>query len=303
MSTETRTWSFPTREPVTLELTWHVGEVEIATSHDGVARVRIDHDDEAQATVEMRPGGTLAVVGPRDAGRRTTLFGLVKFSVPADCSLELPAGSSIRYDIGSADLTMSADVETITGRSGSGDVEIERCVRITATSGSGDLEVGEIDVDGRFGGGSGDLRIKVCRGRLGINRGSGDVEIGEVFGPLTFVSGSGEITVDTSHGSVQASTGSGDIYLETCEPPLNLSTGSGDITLPYLGGTGEVRFQTSSGEVDIHVLPGPKVWTDVGSRSGDIDILLEPRGLAAEGEPFLSIVGSTGSGDIIVGDA
>jgi hypothetical protein len=68
--------------------------------------------------------------------------------------------------------------------------------------------------------------------------------------------------------------------------------------------SGEVSLQSASGDIQVGVRRGTKVWLDARSRSGDatseLDVGDEP---PAEGAPVLELRASSMSGDIHVGRA
>ena len=166
--------------------------------------------------------------------------------------------------VGSADISVSADVGRSRIVSGSGDISVSRARDLVAVSGSGDVSVAELS-----------------RSEARLSSGSRDISVGEAACPVMAKSGSGEVTLKrmrTHH--VQA------------------SSGSGDITVAATSGSADLR--TASGSLTVGVAEGLPAWLDLDSASGEVRIALESTHQPPPGEAYVSVGATTASGDIAV---
>jgi hypothetical protein len=146
-------------------------------------------------------------------------------------SVLTPPGADVRVATASADTTLRGRLGTV-----------------EVTSASGDLAVEECD-------------------RLELRTASGDGRIGTVTGPATAASASGDLRVITAAAGLKARTASGDIAVDEAAGDVSLSTASGDLTVARMA-EGSVQAKTMSGDVEVGVVPGLRIWLDLSSVSG-----------------------------------
>lgn len=162
-------------------------------------------------------------------------------------------------------------------------------VRITAPRGSdiraklasadigGRGEFGDVEIDSA----SGDVAFDEIAGQAGINTASGDVELRRV-------------------SSAKVNSASGDVRIDE-SGPVDANTASGDIRLRSVA-SGEVRLHSASGDLDVGIAKGSRLWVDAQSLSGDtsseFDLEAAPSG-EDEG-PLVELRAQTMSGDISV---
>jgi DUF4097 and DUF4098 domain-containing protein YvlB len=162
-------------------------------------------------------------------------------------------------------------------------------VRIKAPEGANvraDLASADISGRGRFGElevavASGDVAFDEIEGQAKVNTASGDVELRRV-GSAKVNSASGDVRIDES-GPVEANTASGDIRLRSIS-------------------SGEVKLHSASGDLEIGIAKGSRLWVDAQSLSGDTSSELELEA-APSGEdegPLVELRAQTMSGDISV---
>jgi hypothetical protein len=173
-----------------------------------------------------------------------------------------PADSAVRLATASADITLRGRL---------GDAEL--------TSASGDIAVAE------------------CAA-LELRTASGDARIGSVTGRTRHGSASGDLWIGVAGGGVTSRTASGDVDLDECAGDVSVTTASGDLVVGRAAG-GAVQAKTMSGDIEIGVVPGLRVWLDLSSVSGRMDSQLpDDDGEAGEGPAQLSLTLRSVSGDL-----
>jgi DUF4097 and DUF4098 domain-containing protein YvlB len=167
--------------------------------------------------------------------------------------------------------------------------EGEYRVRIKAPEGTSvraELASADISGRGRFrevevDAASGDVAFDDVADQVKVNTASGDVELRRV-GSAKVNSASGDIRIDES-SSVDANTASGDIVL-------------GSVS------SGEVELHSASGDLEIGIAKGSRLWVDAQSLSGDTSSELELEAAPSGGDdgPLVELRAQTMSGDISV---
>jgi hypothetical protein len=177
-------------------------------------------------------------------------------------SVLCPTGADVRSATASADTTLRGRLGTVEITSASGDLAVDTCVRLELRTASGDG------------------RVATVTGRATAASASGDLWVGAVMAGLAARSASGDITVEEAAGDI------------------SLATASGDLSIGRVGG-GSVEAKTMSGDVEVGVTPGLRVWLDLSSVSGRMDSQLpDDDGAAGEGPAQLSLSLRSVSGDL-----
>jgi len=164
--------------------------------------------------------------------------------------------------------------------------------RILVTTGHGarlDVNVASADVTatGRLGNvsvdtASGDVRLEAVDGRLEVNAASGDVRVEFAGGDIRVNAASGDVTVDQNEHDAKIRTASGDIVLRSAVQ-------------------GKVDITSASGDVEVGVRRGSKVYIDASSMSGDMSSELDVSDTPPESDgPTLDFRARTMSGDVTV---
>ena len=163
-------------------------------------------------------------------------------------------------------------------------------ILVTAPQGSRlDVNVASADVEanGRLGdvsvdSASGDVRLAAVDGRLEVNTASGDVRVEFVGGDLRINSASGDVVVDQHEHDAKIRTASGDVVLRSALQ-------------------GKIDVTSASGDVEVAVRPGTKIYIDASSMSGDMSSELDVSDTPSEsGGPSLDFRARTMSGDVLV---
>jgi hypothetical protein len=266
--------TFDISAPVEVEVRLTSGEVEIDTT-SGVTQIEVEliaHDEESQQLVDEaridlhdgagRPRLTVDVPQRRSGGFN---FGFLFGRQGITCRVKAPEGSGLQVR------TKSADV-TARGRLGG----------LNVSSASGDVVADHVD------------------GGVSVKSASGDVSVHEVDGGLNIQTASGDVDVDTARGPVSIATASGDVSIGEAYDNVSANTVSGD---QHHGAVmrGTVSAHSVSGDVQIAVRRGSKVFLDCSTVSGDTSSELGVSSEAPAGDgPMLEIRAKTVSGDIVI---
>jgi DUF4097 and DUF4098 domain-containing protein YvlB len=249
------------------------------STHEGVRRVVLDNLGPGSVSIE--PGVQPNLVECSiNAGQEEFLTAVqvrqerdaLRISFPpktfrntnAHLRLGVPPDLEYVIKVGSADVSVSADIGRSRIVTGAGDINVGRARDLVAVSGSGDVTVGELDgTEAR------------------LSSGSGDISVGEAACPIVAKSGSGEVTVKRIRNH-----------------HVQISSGSGDITVAATSGSADLR--TASGSLTVGVADGMPAWVDLDSASGEVRIALESTHQPPPGEEYVSVRATTASGDIAV---
>lgn len=178
-------------------------------------------------------------------------------------------------------------------------------VAISAPPGA-EVEVkgGSTDVQarGRYGSvevqtGSGDLEVDAAA-TLSVKCGSGDVNAREIDGSVTAVTGSGDIEIGRLGGGGSFRSGSGDVQIGESDGDVSIVTASGDQSIGSVG-SGRLKLRAASGDVQVGIRRGSRVFVDARSASGDMDSELDLAGDAPPGDgPMVDLDAATASGAV-----
>ena len=263
--------TFQTPGPLALRIEIPSGEIEISAGPGSETVVAVDALDEESARMlddvrvelrDVRAGGHELIVEAK--GRKgwgsILSFGRTGFRVQIGC----PEGARVIAR------TRSADVR---GRGRLGPVDVETA--------SGDVGFADVGGDAVVKSASGDIELGSVDGRATAHTASGDVEVGSARGPIGVHSVSGDVVVRDARSDVTANSVSGDQRLEAVLE-------------------GVVKAQSVSGDVEIGVRRGSRVYLDCNTLSGETSSELELTGDAGDEGPLVELRAKTVSGDISI---
>jgi hypothetical protein len=265
--------SFPVTGPVELEVRLTSGEVEVEAI-EGLGSVDVEltaHDEESQqlvdaARVELRErSGRPQVIVDVPQKRGGFSLGALLGRSGITCNIRTPEGSGLDARTKSADVSVRGTLQGVNVATASGDVRME-------------------DVDGG----------------LNVKTASGDVRARRVASGVNVQTASGDIEVDVARGPINMQTASGDLTIGEAWDNVNASTVSGDQEHGAVY-KGTIAAHSVSGDVQVGVRRGSKVYLDCNTVSGDtrseLDMLADPP--SGDG-PLVELRAKTVSGDITI---
>lgn len=257
--------TFPTPEPITLDIEVAAGDVHVRTGDGDEAIVDVRPRDAA------RPGDVTAAEQTRVELRHHRL--IVKTPMPwlmlgrrasVDIDVTLPTGSRLNAAVASA--TFHADGHYADCR---------------LSSASGDMTVESLHGDLRADSASGQLSVRRAVGTMSVSTASGGVVIDDLHGELTFQTASGRLSVDRLHGTVKSQSASGGVTVGTAVE-------------------GAVNVQTASGELTVGIPEGTAAQVNLRTRSGAVTNTLQSAEGPVDGDRTLTVQARTASGDITI---
>ncbi|MGZ6544636.1 MAG: DUF4097 family beta strand repeat-containing protein [Actinomycetota bacterium] len=238
--------TFHTPGELHLELRIPAGSIEIRATETTETRLEItgDHDPDAfRIAFEERTSGGHLLTV--EQRQRGRVFGWRGSELRVDVTV--PSGTYVSCDTGSADLEVVGRVGSLTFRSGSGDCGFD-------------------DVDG-------DVTVKTA---------SGDLRGAAAGRKLTLQSASGDVDVRTVGGGVVGRTASGDLRFGSVDGAVEATTVSGEVAIGTLA-AGVTSIKTVSGDVEVGMGQGIRVFLDLSSMSGETSCDLD-MGAGASGD-------------------
>lgn len=164
---------------------------------------------------------------------------------------------------------------TITGETGSGDVEIDGLAQVNFQTHSGDATIRNVSGAVNVGASSGTVTISDIGGTVAVSAQSGDVNVSNVTQSVSAKASSGDVQATGIGGPVQVQADSGDIAVRlTAAQNVTAHTGSGGLDVTVPNGPYQVRTDTGSGDVssDVPNDGGAQHLLDLQSGSGDISV-------------------------------
>lgn len=161
----------------------------------------------------------------------------------------------------------------------------------------------DVDARGRLGtvyvkSASGDLALQVVEGSLGASTASGDVTVAEVLGAAKVKTASGDVEVKRAGGDLDAALVSGDLTVGEALGAVVVSTVSGDVRVGEAGG-GSIELKSVSGDIEIGMRPGLRLWIDANSLSGSMmSELAITDTKPADDAPLVELRAKSVSGDV-----
>lgn len=105
-----------------------------------------------------------------------------------------------------------------------------------------------------------------------INSASGDISVTGFTGQAKLNTASGDLKLINLSGDIQANTASGDVHVEGVSGAIKANTASGDVNavINSLEAAGDMRFNSSSGNVTVTVPGELDATVDISTSSGSL---------------------------------
>jgi hypothetical protein len=278
--------TFDTPEPisVSIDLGYHVGDIQIAASDrvDTAVEVRPSdplkksHSALAEQTLVEYASGTLLVRAPKGWRQWTPWGG----SESIDVRIQLPTGSQVFGTAGVAPLRCTGRLGQCRFRTGVGDIQIEEAGPLELKAGAGeiivDVATGRADVRT-----AGTIRIGRVDGSAAIKNSNGDTWIGEVTGEARLTAANGAISVDLAQTDVAAKSANGAVRL-------------GEVA------HGVVVAQSAFGAVEIGIRDGVAAWLDLETKFGTVQNDLDASEHPESEEDVVEVHAHTSMGNITI---
>lgn len=261
--------TFETPGAVSLDVRMPSGDIEIDPTLEGRVQVElIAHDEESQALVDaarvdLRPSGdgyeiVIDVPSKSRGFGLSLLFGRQGIS----CLVRCPRGADLKVRTKSADLTSRGTLGT---------------VRVSTASGA--------------------VQLRDLDGSLDVKSASGDVSTERVAGYADIQTASGDVRLERVGGRLSVNAVSGDVWVAEPLDEASVTTVSGDQQFDAVFG-GSINSRSVSGDVQIAVRQGARVYLDCNTISGDTSSDLEMTGEPVGDGLLIDIRAKTVSGDI-----
>jgi Putative adhesin len=265
--------TYETPGPLRLSLEIPAGEIEIETNSEDQTHVEFEaltesaRDLLSEARIELRESASGPVVVAAVPAGRWGFFATFGRDPAFRLRVSCPRGSDLEVQTKSASVRARGDYGEAVVNTASGDVSL--------------------DVVG------GSARVKTA---------SGDVHLQEVRGTADVKTASGDLALMRSAGPVTAQLVSGDIWIRDAASSVALNTVSGDQRVDAAV-EGALELRSVSGDIQVGVRAGARVFVDCNTLSGETTSELELADSPADAlpdAPLVEVRAKTVSGDIQV---
>ena len=113
----------------------------------------------------------------------------------------VPRGTDVNVETASAEVRLSGNLGTVRVRTASGDVDVDRSLRLDVTTASGEVTCNAVEGDATITTISGDCSVTTVGGRLDASLTSGDLRVERCAGDLAVGSTSGSARIGHCDGS------------------------------------------------------------------------------------------------------
>ncbi|HKI24063.1 MAG TPA: DUF4097 family beta strand repeat-containing protein [Gaiellaceae bacterium] len=140
------------------------------------------------------------------------------------------------------------------------------------------------------------------RGRyseIDIKVASGDVEFEDVSGEAGVNAASGDVNLDRV-GTAKVNSASGDVKIDEATEGADVNTASGDVAIGRVV-SGDVRLNSASGDIDVGIAKGSRLWVDAQTLSGETSSELDLESgstIETDEGPLVELKARSMSGDI-----
>lgn len=159
---------------------------------------------------------------------------------------------------------------------------------LDCTTASADLEAAGRLGDTSVKTASGDILLPHVGGSANVHTASGDVRMEIVDDAAQVKTVSGDVRVGVARSELSVSLVSGDLEVDEAHTDLATNTVSGDQQVRSIR-DGQINLQSVSGDIQVGVAPGTRVFIDASATSGDVSSALD----VTDAPPVSSPVGGS----------
>ena len=174
-----------------LDLRVPVGVVEVHVGDAGILQVELESAAAADFEIS-KTGDRVAVRHPSRWSMRGRSCRVVAV---------VPRGTDVNVETASAEVRLSGNLGTVRVRTASGDVDVDRSLRLDVTTASGEVTCNAVEGDATITTISGDCSVTTVGGRLDASLTSGDLRVERCAGDLAVGSTSGSARIGHCDGS------------------------------------------------------------------------------------------------------
>lgn len=277
---------FETPEPIAITVDVFVGKVTVIASDRADTVVDIRPSDPAkkedvraaqEAQVDFAVG-TLTVKGP--TGWKMYVPPRAIRTPSIDVTIKAPSGSRLSGTAHLCRFLVTGELGRCEIKTSLGDLQLEKAGPLELASG-GNITVDQVVSGASITTSTGIVRIRQLGGSAVVKNSNGDSIIHEVAGDLQVHAANGNITVDRPHGSVTARAANGNIRI-------------GDAS------RGNLRLETSVGELEVGIHPGSAAYLDVHAKTGGVQNQMKTAGSPAVGQETVHVYARSSVGNIVI---
>jgi hypothetical protein len=277
--------AFETPQPIAVTVEVFLGDVRVIASDrtDTVVEVRPSDPakkDDVRAAQETEidfAAGSLAVKAPKGWKMYTPFSG----NPSIDVSIEVPTGSQLHGSASVGRFLVTGELGQCELKTSVGDLQLEKAGPLELKTSGGNITVDHVVGRANITTSTGIVRLGDVDGNAVVKNSNGDSTIREVAGDLQVNAANGNITVERQYGTVTAKAANGNIRI-------------GDAS------AGNLRLETSNGELEIGIRPGRAAYLDVNAKAGTVQNLMESAGQPEENEETVHVYARSSFGNIII---
>ncbi len=249
--------TFETSQPIVVSIELSQGAVHVIAGDrtDTVVSVKPsdqDRPDDVEAAAKTGvdlTNGTLFIKQTKSGGIAAPVIGW-KGRGSVEVTVELPERSSLRADVGIADLRCDGRLGDVEVRTGVGNVRLDQTGSLRVRTGAGHVTVEEASGRAEIVA-AGDIAVGAVTGDADVRNLNGRTWIGRVAGGMKVKSANGDVTIEDAGGDVTVKTANGSIRL-------------GQVA------RGSVTIETASGGLQIGIREGTAAWIDATTKFGRV---------------------------------
>lgn len=274
--------TFDTPEPIVATIELVMGDVRIRAGDGGTTTVTVRPSDPSNAK-DLRVSELTRVeyTDRRLLVKGARLRSWFSMGGSIEVAIELPAGSQVHGTSEVADFHVSGRLGECRLRTGIGRIRLDDVETLTVKSGAGDISVERVAE------------------RAEVTSGSGAVRLGEVYGSAVVKNANGDTWVGAAHADLRVSTANGRIAVDLAGSDVAAKSANGGIHVGEVV-RGSVVLETQVGDLEVGIREGTSAWLDVNATAGRVRNALEAADASQPSDETVEVRARTKLGDIVI---